>query len=65
MTKVESIPIGRRVRINFWTDRRQEGFQYGTVIGKPINCFGIIAQFVSWDNGYKSLIPVVLFELVD
>ena len=62
---IKSFPIGYRIRINFWADRRQEGFQYGTVIGKPIDCFGVTAQLVSWDDGYKSLIPVILFELID
>ncbi len=57
-----SFNIGDRIRINWWTDRRESGFQYGTVKGKPVDCFGIITQVIQWDAGYESLAVVSMFE---
>lgn len=61
---VRRFAVGERIRINFWVDRRESGWQYGTVTGEPVNCYGTIAQKVQWDgpNGYESLMANSLFE---
>lgn len=65
-TIVRRFAVGERIRINFWVDRRESGWRYGTVISEPVNCYGAVAQKVQWDgpNGYESLIANSLFERV-
>jgi hypothetical protein len=60
-----SFPIGQRIRVNYWVDRRESGWHYGTVLSESINCFGVFAQKVRWENdadGYESICANALFE---
>lgn len=63
---IRNFVVGERIRINFWVDRRESGWKYGTVTGEPVNCYGVIAQKVRWDgpNSYESIMATSLFESV-
>lgn len=63
---IRNFVVGERIRINFWVDRRESGWKYGTVTGEPMNCYGVIAQKVRWDgpNSYESIMATSLFESV-
>lgn len=61
---VRRFSVGERIRINFWVDRRESCWRYGTVTGEPVNYYGTIAQKVQWDAGYESIMANSLFERV-
>ena len=61
-----SFAIGQKIRVNFWVDRRESGWRHGTVLGNPVDCYGVFAQRVMWeDGGYESLMANSLFEEVE
>jgi hypothetical protein len=64
---VIEIAVGQRVRRNFWADRRESGWHYGTVTSEPVMCYGIRAYYVQWDcTGMgESLSAADLLEVIE
>jgi len=55
---------GDRVRWNYWTDRRESGWHYGTVESKPTLMYGAIGYQVHGST-YSSWMNAELLEPVE
>jgi len=54
--------VGDRVRWNFWTDKRESGWRYGTIKSGPILCSGVLVYEVRHEAGYATLMAACLLE---